>query len=304
MGMLKAALAKLACQEEYIVKYREMNKNDVSQLDTQAGQLKRRKEESETSSGKENVLLDQIEKIKGSMNDKLNETSTSVKNSYHATLDKVTKLVNDIITYFKNQIEKVKAIKMCKGQDEDETQEEKDEELEAVKSRYQAFLEKVTKLINDIIAHFNEQTKKIKEKSSEMHKNIVEKKDTGLENFNNKMRELFEMIANATVEPFKHICKDRGEKENALLTSEEDICDKEDKCAEDETKEKEENCNESESAKEDTSANVVEKVKEDTSTNVVDEVKEDISANIGDAVKSDYGDGVLKEIRADGTDVI
>merc|ERR1712151_713777 len=137
-----------------------------------------------------------------------------------------------------------------------------------------------TKLINDIIAHFNEQTKKIKEKSSEMHKSFVEKKDTGLENFNNNLRELFEKIANATVEPFKHICKDRGEKENALLTSEEDICDKEDKCAEDETKEKEENCNESESA------------------------KEDISANIGDAVKSDYGDGVLKEIRADGTDAI
>merc|ERR1712151_592663 len=328
MGMLKAALAKLACQEEYIVKYREMNKNDVSQLDTQAGQLKRRKEESETSSGKENVLLNQIEKIKGSMNDKLNETSTSVKNSYRATLGKVTKLVNDIITYFKNQIEKVKAIKMCKGQDEDETQEEKDEELEAVKSRYQAFLEKVTKLINDIIAHFNEQTKKIKEKSSEMHKSFVEKKDTGLENFNNKLRELFEKIANATVEPFKHICKDRGEKENALLTSEEDICDKEDKCAEDEIKEKEENCDESESAKEDTSANVVDVVKENTpenvidevkestsanvvdevkekaSANVVDEVKEDISANIGDAVKSDYGDGVLKKIIADGTDVI
>merc|ERR1712129_355749 len=108
---LKAALTKLASQQEYIVKYREMNKNDVcelgtalsnknnlntkifllqAQLDTQAGELKRRKEECETSPENEKVLLNQIEKIKnicdigdlkGSMKGKLNAASTSVKNS-------------------------------------------------------------------------------------------------------------------------------------------------------------------------------------------------------------------------------
>jgi len=196
---LKAALTKLASQQEYIVKYREMNKNDVSQLDTQAGELKRRKEECETSPGNEKVLLSQIEKIKsicdigdlkGSMNGKLNAASSSVKNSYRATLDKLTELVNEIIAQFKNQIEKVKAIKMRKGQDIME--DDKDEEVTAIKNRFQVFLENITKLVNDIIAHFKEQMKKVKEKSNEMHTSLVEKKDSGLENFNNKFRELFE----------------------------------------------------------------------------------------------------------------
>jgi len=298
---LKAALTKLASQQEYIVKYREMNKNDVcelgtalsnrndlntkifllqAQLDTQAGELKRRKEECETSPGNEKVLLSQIEKIKsicdigdlkGSMNGKLNAASSSVKNSYRATLDKLTELINEIIAQFKNQIEKVKAIKMRKGQDIME--DDKDEEVTAIKNRFQVFLENITKLVNDIIAHFKEQMKKVKEKSNEMHTSLVEKKNSGLENFNNKFRELFEKIGNATVDHFKHLCKDRGQKDHALLISEEEE-------SAGETCEKKESCDESEN------------------------VKVDILANAGDPVKSDYGIGVLKEVRANGTDVI
>merc|ERR1712085_138438 len=161
--------------------------------------------------GNEKVLLSQIEKIKsicdigdlkGSMNGKLNAASSSVKNSYRATLDKLTELINEIITQFKDQIEKVKAIKMCKGQDIME--DDKDEEVTAIKNRFQVFLENITKLVNDIIAHFKEQMKKVKEKSNEMHTS------------------LFEKIGNATVDHFKHLCKDRGQKDHALLISEEE----------------------------------------------------------------------------------
>jgi len=69
------------------------------------------------------------------------------------------------------------------------------------------------------------------------------------------------------------MCKERGEKENALISSEEEE-------SAEETCEKKESCDESEN------------------------VKVDMLANAGDPVKSDYGIGVLKEVRANGTDVI
>ena len=350
---LKAALTKLTSQEDYIVKYRKMNKNDVcelgsalsnindldtqifllqTQLDTQSVELKRKNEECKKNLDDERVLLDDIEKIKescnvgdmeveGSMKKKLSEVSSFIESSQRSSLDKITKLVNDIIAMFKNQMEKDKAIEIHTGQETME--DDKDKEVTGIKNRYQEFLENITKLVYDIIAHFKEQMKKIKEKSNEMHESLKEMKDAGSESLNNKLRDFFEKIANATVDHLKHICKERGEKENALISSEEDECEKEDKCveeenierkdksteeesiekkdkcAEEEINEDKDKCAEEESNEEKDKCAKEENNEKEESCDESDSIQEDTLTHVGDAVKSDNGVGVLKDVSAD-----
>ena len=70
-----------------------------------------------------------------------------------------------------------------------------------------------------MIKKISNQVKIIKEKSSEMHTNLVHTRDAGLENANNTLRAFFEKIINATVDNFKHICKDCSQKDYILDTS-------------------------------------------------------------------------------------
>jgi len=158
---------------------------------------------------------------------KLDESATVVKSKLNPLIEKITKLVKEAIAQFKDQIEKLKSRIKSKKEEKDSSEErdlsdEKDEELGTMKKSFQAFMERIIKFLNDIIAHLNEQMKKIKEKPKETYGALVEKKDSGLKHFNSKCRELFEKITTSSVDSFKHLCKERGQKEPALLTAEEE----------------------------------------------------------------------------------
>ena len=218
-----------------------------AQVDTQAGELKRHKEERESTVQNEKAFIMQIEKIKeacktsglevvgtvkskvdsikasgvevvGSMKSTVDGMSDNVKNGYQASLEKLTILINEMIAGFKSQIERIKAMKISREKEDGE--EDKEKELSTLQKKYQDFLEKVTEILNGIITQFNDQVKKVKDKSTDMCTSIVEKKNAGIENFNNKLREFFEKLMSATIDNVKHICKDRGVKDNALDTTE------------------------------------------------------------------------------------
>jgi len=188
---LQSAMAKLACQEEYIIKYREMNKNDASELGTALGHINDLKT---TVHYQEQQIVKLINQVKSQ------ETARHQKRVVEDAKAMELEKLDDSLFVLKAQLDAQEA----------ELRRKKDEckvSAETIKS-FQGELEKVRETC----------------KTREVQVDLLENRLDGVGAVNNNYRlslEKMTMYVKEIVDQFKDLSTDHDDTVQALLNYEE-----------------------------------------------------------------------------------